>query len=69
LKCARRDFGAMTVEVSSAKDINGIVDCNMVLNRRELGLEQQEFFVLIVDTLLFLLLTWDNSTRVSISSF
>lgn len=59
----------MTVEVSSAKDINGIVDCNMVLNRRELGLEQQEFFVLIVDTFLFLLLTWDNSTRVSISSF
>jgi hypothetical protein len=59
----------MTVEVSSVKDINGIVDCNMVLNRRELGLEQQEFFVLIVDTLLFLLLTWDNSTRVSISSF
>jgi hypothetical protein len=59
----------MTVEVSSAKDINGIVDCNMVLNRRELGLEQQELFVLIVETLLFLLLTWDNSTRVSISSF
>lgn len=45
----------MTIELSSMEVVDGIVDCDLVFDNQQLGFEQEELFVIIMEGLFLML--------------